>query len=95
MTKLTLKENIDDYAKYFKILGNPTRLCILLNICKNKKVQVSKLTQCSGQAQSYISQELNKLKKWQIVNFEKQGNECYYFLTDQNLCNILKLLFNT
>ena len=85
-----VKSNLDKYCEYFKILANPTRLCILCNKKKKKKVQVSKLTSCSAQSLSYISQELNKLKKWNIVNFEKQGLECYYYLTDKNICNIIQ-----
>ena len=57
---------------------------------KNKKFKVAKLTSCSGQSQSHIFQELNKLKKWNIVNFEKQELGCYYYSTDKNICNIIQ-----
>lgn len=84
------EDNFIESANYFKILGNETRLCILCNLCKKGKLKVSDLIFCTSKAQSYVSQELSKLKKWKIVNFEQIGLEKYYYLIDEKICKLLK-----
>lgn len=76
-------------AHYFKILGNETRLCILCNLCKNKQLRVSDLVSCAYKTQSYVSQELAKLKNWKIVDFNQIGLEKYYYLIDDKICKLL------
>jgi len=81
---------IETYSKEFKILGNPARLCIICQLCDKKRARVTDLVNCSTKTQSYISQELAKLKEWKVVGCEKVGVEIFYFLIDDKICSIIK-----
>lgn len=83
------KCDLESLANYYKILGNATRLCILCSLYGNEKLNVSDLVCCSKKTQSYVSQELSKLKAWKVVSCEKIGCEIYYTLIDKNISNIL------
>lgn len=85
---------IDKLASTYKILSNPTRLCILCQLIKNNRMNVSQLACCSDRAQSYISQELSKLKSWGVVQSERVGLKNYYSIIDNDISKIIKLNCN-
>ena len=84
-----------DYKKisaFFKVLGNPTRLKILMEIMESEKCvgDVESVVQVS---QANISQHLAVLKECGIVECRKDGNmRCYSLRQPALVKNILNLL---
>lgn len=84
-----------DYKKisaFFKVLGNPTRLKILMEIMESEKCvgDVENVVQVS---QANISQHLAVLKECGIVECRKDGNmRCYSLRQPALVKNILNLL---
>jgi len=84
-----------DYKKisaFFKVLGNPTRLKILMEIMESEKCvgDVESVVQVS---QATISQHLAVLKECGIVECRKDGNmRCYSLRQPALVKNILNLL---
>lgn len=87
-----MKKNITEMANIFKILSNDVRLCILANLCFNGEKKVTDLQNCAGASQSFVSQQLSKLKALNIVESRKEGLEIYYSLKDKRICSIIKSL---
>ena len=81
-------------AEIMKMLSNPVRLCILTNLIKNGRKNVSELIVCSNVTQSLVSQQLSKLRLAGIIVSEKIGNEVYYEIKDEKIIKIIDLLFN-
>lgn len=84
--------NKSELAKYFNILSNEIRLCILTNLCYNGEKNVSELQTCSNASQSNVSQQLSKLKASGIIDSKKVGNEVFYKITENKVCDIIKLV---
>ena len=80
----------DEKAELFKILSNNVRLCILTNLCKNGEKRVNELQQCTNSSQSFVSQQLVKLKYMGIISDRKEGTEVYYKLVDKDIEKIIR-----
>lgn len=87
-----MKKEIKKLSENFKLLSNEARLCIIINLCLNGEKKVSELQICSGSSQSFVSQQLAKLKAMGVVKDRKTGKEVYYSLVDKEVCNIIKSL---
>ena len=87
-----MKQKITEMSNIFKILSNEVRLCILVNLCNSEEKRVTDLQCCSNSSQSFVSQQLSKLKALGIVSSHKNGVETYYYLTDKKICDIIKKL---
>ncbi len=87
-----MKQSITEMSNIFKILSNEVRLCILVNLCNSEEKRVTDLQCCSNSSQSFVSQQLSKLKALGIVSSHKNGVETYYYLTDKKICDIIKKL---
>lgn len=89
-----MKDEINKRAEIFKMLSNPVRLCILLNLIRNGTKNVSELSVCSAVTQSLMSQQLSKLKLAKIIECTKQKNEVYYEIVHKEVEDIIKKVFN-
>lgn len=87
-----MKKEIKKISEIFKLLSNESRLCILSNLCLNGEKKVSELQTCAGSSQSFVSQQLSKLKAMGIVKDRKEGQEVYYCLVNKDVCDIIKSL---
>ena len=79
-----------EIAEIFKVLSNEVRLCILTNLCFNGEKKVNELQRCAGSSQSFVSQQLIKLKHMGIIVDRKEGVEVYYKLSDERIEKIIK-----
>ena len=84
------REKMDEKAELFKVLSNNVRLCILTNLCKNGEKRVNELQQCANSSQSFVSQQLMKLKYMGIITDRKDGAQVYYKISDEKVQNIIK-----
>lgn len=69
------------------------KLAKILNVLhKFEQVNVNEMCDQMGQSESITSQQLNKLKKLDIVDFDKNGKEHGYFINYERLDHILIIL---
>lgn len=83
-------EKTYEIAELFKVLSNNVRLCILTSLCVNEEKKVTDLTICSNSSQSFVSQQLIKLKHMGIIEDRKEGSNVYYKIKDKRVKNIIK-----
>lgn len=71
-------------ARYFRILGDPTRLGIL-ELLADRRLNVTDLCAQLGASQSNVSNHLACLRWCELVRSTRIGREQIYELTDQNV----------
>lgn len=90
-------EDINKYyeaAEILKVLGHPTRLCIVNGLLKNKGCNVSFMQSCLKIPQSTVSQHISKLKSAGIIVGERKGLEITYKVVNQMAIDLVTSLFN-
>lgn len=81
-------------AEILKVLGHPTRLCIVNGLIKNKGCNVSFMQGCLQIPQSTVSQHISKLKSAGIIVGERRGLEITYKVVNKMAIDIVTSLFN-
>jgi len=89
--KLPEDENIFDMADTFKLLGDPTRLKIILSLIESE-LCVCDLSAVTGNSVSAVSHQLRLLKNFRLVKYRKQGKMVYYSIDDHHIKNLVKQL---
>ena len=85
-----LKEsNLYILTEFFKILGNPTRIRILL-LLMEQDANVSDLAEQLGMTQSAVSHQLNLLKSNKLVRRRRDGKMIFYALVDEHVQMIIE-----
>ncbi len=89
VSKLMPKETeVDKTAETFKILGDPTRLKLVLALAK-EELCVCDLSALIGVSISAISHQLRLLRGMRIVKNRKDGKMVYYSIEDSHIENII------
>lgn len=86
-------ERIIHLAGLLKAIAHPARLCIVRKLYRNGRCNVGYFTSCMSISQSNVSQHLAKMRDLGIVHVERQGTEAYYTLVDENVKQIIQVLF--
>ena len=81
----------DLVAKYFRALGDPTRLCILGLLQAEGELSAGALTRRLGQAQPKVSNHLACLRWCGFVTTRREHRVVFYRLADQRVAAILDL----
>ena len=76
-------------TEFFKVLGNPTRIRILL-LLMEQDANVSDLAERLGMTQSAVSHQLNLLKSNKLVRRRRDGKVIFYTLVDEHVQMILE-----
>ncbi len=85
-----LEENdLNILTEFFKMLGNPTRVHILLLLMKQDAC-VSDLAGRLGMTQSAVSHQLSLLKTGKLVRRRRDGKMIFYALTDDHVRMVIK-----
>jgi len=85
----TVIVNLADYlADFFKAIGDPTRLKIVIALMK-AKLYVCDLTALINVTVSGISHQLRILRGLKIVRNRKEGKMVYYLLADNHIANLV------
>ena len=71
-------------TEFFKVLGNPTRIRILL-LLMEQDANVSVLAEQLGMTQSAVSHQLNLLKSNKLVKQRRDGKMIFYALADKHV----------
>lgn len=75
-------------ARYFRVLGDPTRLMILHLLLERDRT-VSELVNAIGVPQSRISNHLACLKWCRLVESERKGRWIIYRIADARVADLL------
>ena len=73
---------IDDAARRFALLSDPTRLRILAVLLEREPMTVTELSDALGIAAPNVSQHLARLSAGRLVGREKQGRTVHYRTID-------------
>jgi len=89
VTKLMPEETeVERTAETFKILGDPTRLKIVLALIK-EELCVCDLSALVGVSVSAISHQLRLLRGMRLVKHHKDGKMVFYSIDDEHIENII------
>ncbi|SRR5258705_9936727 len=83
---------IDDAARRFALLSDPTRLRILALLLEREPMTVTELSDSLGIAAPNVSQHLARLSAGRLVGREKQGRTVQYRTTDPSLRPLCELM---
>lgn len=83
------ESNLYILTEFFKMLGNPTRICILL-LLMEQDANVSDLAEQLGMTQSAMSHQLNLLKSNKLVRRHRDGKKIFYALVDEHVQMIIE-----
>ena len=78
------ESNLYILTEFFKMLGNPTRIRILL-LLMEQDANVSDLAEQLGMTQSAVSHQLNLLKSNKLVRRRRDGKMIFYALVDEHV----------
>ncbi len=81
---------INNLAETFKILGDPTRLRIVLGLTQ-QELCVCDLATLVNLSVSAVSHQLRLLRNLKLAKFRKDGKMVYYSLDDAHIENIIRL----
>lgn len=76
-------------TEFFKMLGNPTRIHILL-LLMEQDACVSSLAEQLGMTQSAVSHQLSLLKSNKLVKRRRDGKMIFYTLVDDHVRLVMK-----
>jgi ArsR family transcriptional regulator len=74
-----------------KAMSHPLRLKILCVLGCNA-VSVQDIVEQVGTTQSNISQHLAILREKQILGYKKEANRVYYFIDDQRILQLIRMM---
>ncbi len=84
-------EKLERLSKNIKILGDKSRLKIILYLFKGSKC-VGDISNSLGLSQSATSHQLRILKDANILKCKKEGNVIYYSIIDNHVLSLVEIL---
>ncbi|HJF46821.1 MAG: metalloregulator ArsR/SmtB family transcription factor [Limosilactobacillus oris] len=86
---------INEAAKIYKVLSNPTRIKILYFLRYQEiDIQVNDIVTQLKIAQPVISKQLGILRRYQLVRNRKEGNKVFYILDDPHVVEMVDDMLN-
>ena len=79
---------VDELADLFHLLGDPTRLRIVL-ACVEAPIAVSEIASSLQLSSSLVSHHLRLLRAARIVKSERQGKQVFYSTADAHISGVL------
>lgn len=83
---------IEEAARRFALLGDPSRLRILSTLHAAGEVPVGELADRSGLTRTNLSQHLSRLAAAGLVGRRRQGTTIYYRVVDESLGELCDLV---
>nr|WP_168794905.1 metalloregulator ArsR/SmtB family transcription factor [Paraburkholderia aromaticivorans] len=81
-------DTIVPLADLFRLLGDPTRLRIVL-ACVDERRAVGAIAEALGLSSSLVSHHLRLLRAARIVRAERQGKQVFYLAADRHISAML------
>lgn len=90
MQTVTLPDDstINLIAETYRLLGDPTRLKVLLT-CLDGPIAVGDIAKKTGASQSLVSHHLRHLRTARLVTFTRQNRQVLYQAADAHIANML------
>jgi ArsR family transcriptional regulator len=85
-------EKMDSLSRLFKILGDSTRIKILM-LLDSHEMCVCDIANVLNMTKSSISHQLALLREAGIVKYRKSGKEVYYMLDDEHIKKLYEIGF--
>ncbi|MBE6061742.1 MULTISPECIES: metalloregulator ArsR/SmtB family transcription factor [unclassified Clostridium] len=92
-TFLTNPKLFEEKANILKALAHPVRLCIVKGLIETGGSNVTNMQNCLDMPQSTISQHIGKLKAFGIIDWQRNGLEIIYSVSDENIKKLIEVLF--
>lgn len=87
---LAAEQTILEMAETFKVLGDQTRLKIVLTLSK-QELCVLDIATVVGMSESAISHQLRLLKSLRLVKQRKDGKMVFYSLDDEHIEDLIRV----
>lgn len=88
--KMNPYNTITDLSDFFKIMGDSTRLQLLM-ILEHGELCVSDLSYLLNMSISAVSHQLKSLRNAKLVKIRRDGKNIYYSLDDAHIKSILEV----
>lgn len=85
------EQSLNNISNVFKALSDPIRVKILYALL-DYEICVGEMVNVLGLPQSHVSHQLRILRKYGIVDFEKDKKMSFYYIKDEYIKNLLKML---
>jgi DNA-binding transcriptional ArsR family regulator len=82
--------DLDRLALTYKVLGDPTRLKIVMALCAGEMC-VCDLSAFLGLSESAVSHQLRRLRELALVKRRRDGQVLYYALDDDHVTSLLNI----
>ncbi|RKD25045.1 transcriptional regulator [Ammoniphilus oxalaticus] len=82
-------QTIEDVARTFKALADPTRVRIL-HLLSQQECSVGHISSVLKLSQSAVSHQLSYLRQLRLVKNRREGQTFYYTYDDEHVITILK-----
>jgi DNA-binding transcriptional ArsR family regulator len=82
------KDQTIEIAETFRLMGDPTRLAILVE-CLDGPVSVGDLVTRTGASQSLVSHHLRLLRAARILTARREGKNVYYAAMDDHIRTVV------
>ncbi len=90
LKKIPSAEVLSNLAESFKVLGDTTRLKILMALSE-EELCVCDLSALIGVSVSAISHQLRLLRNLRFVKYRKEGKMVYYSLSDDHIKTLIEV----
>lgn len=87
-----IEQQVDELADLFHLLGDPTRLRIVLS-CLDRPIAVGDIATGLDLSSSLVSHHLRLLRAARIVKAERQGKQVFYAAADAHISGLLANMF--
>lgn len=91
-SSLPCDEKLNRLADFYKIMGDPTRLKILIAL-EEGEFCASDIANIVSMSRSAVSHQLKSLKSAKLVKSRKAGKTVFYSLDDSHIHSVLKVAF--
>lgn len=88
--RLLLGPSIEDLARQFALMADPTRLRLLIALSSGE-LCVHDLAAATGINRSTVSHQLRTLRDARLVRRRREGKVIYYALDDDHVVNLIAL----
>ena len=85
-------DQLEKAAGMLKVMAHPIRLSIIDMLGANEKMNVTEIQQSLHIEQAAASHHLNLLKTKGILDSEREGKNCIYFLKHERIIQIISCI---
>ena len=89
---LPTDDSIEDVCDLLKLIGNPTRLKIILALAK-QELCVCDLSVIVGISVSAMSRQLQSLRAARLIQFRNEGKLAFYSLRDRTVLDLIERIW--